>query len=190
MLIFSLFSIFLNLSLNSRKVYIYLSVITLPDAFFVFLLFLYFILSESLNLAEDQMEIMREELKNKISSNQIENEKSLQTMKENLLNSHKQNLWDKEAIHISHIESLKLDNNREIEKLKISQRVAIEELTNSFHEKMSIQNKNFELQVEGGEEVRTSKYKDLIVQHQLQMEEIKKVKKNHVIPILTKNTQI
>ena len=168
---------FLNLWLNSRKVNIYLSVITLIDAFIVFLLFLHFILSESLNLAEDQMEIMREEQKKETSNNHIENEKSLKIMKENLLNSHKQNLLDKEAIHISHIESLKLDNNGEIEKLKMSQRVAIEELTNSFDEKMSIQKKNFELQVEGGEEVRTSKYKDLIVQHQEQMEELKKVKK-------------
>ena len=124
------------------------------------------------------MEVMREELKNKISNYQIENDKSLKDMKENLLNFHKQNLVEKEAFHNSHTESLKLDHNREIEKLITTQKVAIDELTNSFDEKMSIQNKNYELQVEGGEEVRTSKFKELIIQHQEQMEELKKVKNN------------
>ena len=129
------------------------------------------------------MEVMREELKNKISNYQTENDKSVKDMKENLLNLHKQNLVEKEAFHNSHTESLKLDHNREIEKLITTQKVAIDELTNSFDEKMSIQNKNYELQVEGGEEVRTSKFKELIIQHQEQMEELKKVKNNYIIEI-------
>ena len=83
------------------------------------------------------MEVMREELKNKISNYQIDNDKSLKDMKENLLNFQKQNLEEKEAHHNLHIESLKLDHNREIEKLITTQKVAIDELTNSFDEKMS-----------------------------------------------------
>ena len=129
------------------------------------------------------MEVMREELKNKISNYQIENDKSLKDMNENLLNLHEQNLVEKEALHNSHTESLKLDHNREIEKLITTQKVAIDELRNSFDEKMSIQIKNYELQVEGGEEVRTSKFKELIIQHQEQMEELKKVKNSYIIEI-------